>query len=255
MSLEEVKCFGSPRTSQMPRSGSCQCSIAVLDLALEDRPHAARAGSRATWCAGRPSPAPRPRRRAGPGRRRRCRPAPAGRARSPTRWSSVCSSRSARPSMPYMICSWPFGLLGAVGDEVEEVVGLPVEAERVQPPQRERRVADPAVAVVPVALALRRLGQRGRRGGDERAAGRVGQALERQRRALQVGPPRVVGELAAVEPVLPVVGGPDQPVVGVVDVRGAGVLGPGQRAEERLALLHHVPRGRARALEAEVEVA
>jgi hypothetical protein len=26
--FEEVKCLGSPRTSQMPRSGSCQCSIA-----------------------------------------------------------------------------------------------------------------------------------------------------------------------------------------------------------------------------------
>jgi hypothetical protein len=43
--------------------------------------------------------------------------------------------------------------IGDVGDEVEEVVGLPVEAERVQAPERERRVADPAVAVVPVALA------------------------------------------------------------------------------------------------------
>ena len=49
-----------------------------------------------------------------------------------------------------------------VGDVLHEVVGLPVEAERVQPPQRERRVAHPAVAVVPVALAARRLGQRGR---------------------------------------------------------------------------------------------
>ena len=42
-----------------------------------------------------------------------------------------------------------------VGDEVEEVVRLPVEAERVEAPERERRVADPGVAVVPVALAAR----------------------------------------------------------------------------------------------------
>ena len=76
---------------------------------------------------------------------------------------------------------------GDVGDEVEEVVGLPLEAQRQQRPQHERRVADPAVAVVPVALALRRLGQRGGRGGQQRAAGRVGEALERQRRALQEG--------------------------------------------------------------------
>ena len=76
--------------------------------------------------------------------------------------------------------------LGAVGDEVEEVVGLPVEAERVEAPERERGVADPGVAVVPVALAAGRLGQRGGGGGDDRAGRRVGQALERERAALQV---------------------------------------------------------------------
>jgi hypothetical protein len=46
-----------------------------------------------------------------------------------------------------------------VGDELDEVVGLPVEAERVQAAERERRVAHPRVAVVPVALAAGRLGQ------------------------------------------------------------------------------------------------
>ena len=44
--------------------------------------------------------------------------------------------------------------LGHVGEEPEEVVGLPVEAQGVQAPQGEGRIADPAVAVVPVALAL-----------------------------------------------------------------------------------------------------
>ena len=76
--------------------------------------------------------------------------------------------------------------LGHVGDEVEEVVGLPVEAERVQRPQRERRVADPAVAVVPVALAAGRLRQRRRGRGDERAGRRERQALQRERAALEV---------------------------------------------------------------------
>ena len=47
-----------------------------------------------------------------------------------------------------------------VGDELHELVGLPVEVEPVQRLQRERRVAHPRVAVVPVALAARRLGQR-----------------------------------------------------------------------------------------------
>ncbi len=73
-----------------------------------------------------------------------------------------------------------------VGDELHEVVGLPVEAERVQPPEREGRVAHPAVAVVPVALALRGLRQRGRRRRDGRTGGGVGEALERERRAVQM---------------------------------------------------------------------
>ena len=49
--------------------------------------------------------------------------------------------------------------LRGVGHEVEEVARLPVKAERVQAPQREGRVADPGVAVVPVPDAARRLGQ------------------------------------------------------------------------------------------------
>ena len=66
--------------------------------------------------------------------------------------------------------------------------------------------------------------------------------------------PGVVGKLAPVEPVLPVVGGPDQPVVGLVLVLRRRVLGPRQRAVDDLALLHHVARGRARALEPESQV-
>jgi hypothetical protein len=49
--------------------------------------------------------------------------------------------------------------LGEIGQEPEEVVGFPVEAERVQAPQGERGVAQPAVTVVPVALAARDLRQ------------------------------------------------------------------------------------------------
>ena len=57
----------------------------------------------------------------------------------------------------------------------------------MQAAEREGRVAHPGEAVVPVALAARRLGQRGRRRGDQRAGRRVGQALERQRAALAGG--------------------------------------------------------------------
>ena len=50
--------------------------------------------------------------------------------------------------------------------------------------QRERRVAQPAVAVVPVAHAADRLGQRGGRRGDDAAGRRVRQRLERDQAAL-----------------------------------------------------------------------
>src|SRR5205807_8357206 len=86
--------------------------------------------------------------------------------------------------------------LDQVAEEREVVTGLPLEAEGVQAPQRERRVAHPGVAVVPVALAAWGLGQaRGRRGGD-RAGGRERQALEGQGAAGQVAAPAVVGETA-----------------------------------------------------------
>ena len=80
--------------------------------------------------------------------------------------------------------------LGHVGYEVEEVVGLPVEAQGVEAPERERGVPDPGVAVVPVALPARRLRQRRGGRGDHGAGGRVGEALERQRAALEEGAPR-----------------------------------------------------------------
>ncbi len=91
-----------------------------------------------------------------------------------------------------------------VVDEGEEVVGLPVEAEGVQAPEGERRVADPGVAVVPVPFAAAGLRQRRGGRGEQRAGRRVRQALERQRAALQVDAPRVVGELALGDPLPPV---------------------------------------------------
>ena len=59
---------------------------------------------------------------------------------------------------------------------------------------REARVADPGEAVVPVALAADRLGQRGGGGGDDRAGRPVGEPLEHARadaaRAPGAGPRR-----------------------------------------------------------------
>ncbi len=121
--------------------------------------------------------------------------------------------------------------LDQVAEERDVVVGLPLEAEGVQAPQRERGVAHPGVAVVPVALAAGRLGQRGGGRGGDRAGGRERQALERQRAAGQVAAPAVVGEAAAGQPVLPVVRGPHQPPVGVRVGHRHVTVPPGQHAK------------------------
>ena len=162
---------------------------------------AAAAGSGA--CGAGSSRARRRRRRSGAGRRRRCRSAPGGRRRSPRGRRSVDSVRSRRPSIPYMICSEPSSVRLDVGDELHELVGLPVEVQAVQRLEREGRVAHPRVAVVPVALAARRLGQRRRERRDRRAGRHVGQALDRERRALDRVAPAVVGDARPAEPGAP----------------------------------------------------
>ena len=143
-----------------------------------------------------------------------------------------------------------------VGDVLDEVVGLPVQAERVQPPQREGRVAHPAEAVVPVAFAAGRLRQRGRRRGDERPRRHEREPLQRERRALQVVAPRMVGVVAVGEPVAPEMGRAVQvPLRLLGGVRPAEPLGPRQRAEAALAFLHRVTPVHAVALDAEPDVA
>ena len=87
-----------------------------------------------------------------------------------------------------------------------------------------------------------RLGQRGRRRRAHRAGRRVGQALQRQRAALAGTAPGMVGERAAREPVLPVMGRPDHLAVGVVVVVGGGVLAPRQRDERGVALAQQCAR-------------
>ena len=142
-----------------------------------------------------------------------------------------------------------------VGDELHELVGLPVEVEVVQRLQGEGRVAHPGVAVVPVALAARRLGQRRGQRGHRRAGGHVGQALDRQRGALDRRHPLVVGKPGAGEPRAPEAGRLRQPRVGVVEVGRRGeALGPRQRAVELVALGEQVARAHRVALDAERHV-
>src|SRR5947208_3619867 len=55
-----------------------------------------------------------------------------------------------------------------VGDELHELVGLPVEVQPVQGLKGEGGVPQPAVAIVPVAFSAGRLGQRRRQRRDRR---------------------------------------------------------------------------------------
>ena len=144
--------------------------------------------------------------------------------------------------------------LGEVGEEPEEIIRLPVEAQRVQAPQGERGVAQPAVAVVPVALPARDLRQRRGGRGDHGAARRERQALQRQRAALQVAAPRMVRETAPGQPVLPVVRGPDQPLACLLVGERRRVIGPGQGTEMDLTLPHPGPGHGPAALEPEPQV-
>ena len=159
--------------------------------------------------------------------------------------------------MPYITCSGtglPVRVLGDVVHEAEEVVGLPVEAQRVQAPQREGGVAHPRVAVVPVTFAARGFRQRGGRGRHQGAGRRVGQALERERAALQVAAPRMVGELADGDPLPPTLGGLPHLRRGLVPRFRCRQLRPRQR-DVHLVALHHAGAGaRLAALEAEAQV-
>ena len=192
--------------------------------------------------AGRSSRAALPRRRSGAGRRRRCRSAPGAIRRSRRGGRGCCSVRSFSPPIPYMICrcgsSWQ-----TLDDEAHEVARLLVEAERVQGPEAEGRVADPAVAVVPVALAAGRLRQRGGRRGDDRPGRRVGEALEHQGRALQVDAPGVVGEVAVAQPCAPEVFGRVEPLqrLGGAARPAEIALAPGDGAEAGLVLAQPQP--------------
>ena len=133
----------------------------------------------------------------------------------------------------------PFAVVGArhVGDEGEEVVGFAVEPQCVQAPQRERRVTHPRVAVVPVAFTLRRFGQRGGAGRQQCARRRIGEALQRQRAALQVGAPRVVREVADVDPLPPRFAGLPHLVGSLFVGLRRRMLGPRQRDEGVVAFL------------------
>src|SRR5207302_9005554 len=128
--------------------------------------------------------------------------------------------------------------------------GFVVEPQGVEAPQRERRIAHPAVPVVPVALAARRLRQRRRRRGNERPRRLKVEAAEYERRALQVPAPWMIGEGTARQPLAPGMRGRVHVTLSLLNgPRPAERLGPRQRAEDALALDEPMPGVRAVALD------
>ncbi len=121
--------------------------------------------------------------------------------------------------------------------------------------QREGGVAHPGVAVVPVALAARRLGQRGGEGRHRGPGRHVGHALDRQGRALDRVPEAVVGHARPPQPGAPEAHGGRDPALGVGHVpRRRQPALPGQGAVGALAGPQHVPRPDGAPLDAEGEV-
>ncbi len=97
-----------------------------------------------------------------------------------------------------------------VGDQIDDVVEIVLHdrgrAEPVERADHEIRVAQPAVAIIPVALGVRGLGDRGGHGRDHRAGFGVGRQLQRDRRA-DNGLLPVVGDRQRAHPVAPVIAG------------------------------------------------
>ena len=233
-------------------SATTRCGCARACAAPRCRRRAGRAGARPARPSS-PAPRSRRRRRAGtgggrgrPGRRRArcCRRRRAGSARGPgcrrapapcrgsrRRWrrSTRAASRS-RPT-PYSGCTWPSR--GAAHDVVQPVQVVLHRADLGQAVERahdEEGVAQPAVAVVPVAAAVRRLRDAGGHRRDDGAGVLVLAQLERDGGADHRVLPLQRHRQAA-RPVAPVQRGLLLEVArGVVDAAGQRLVGPEQQA-------------------------
>ena len=234
----------------MPWSGLRQRTAAVSAQSARNRgsPRRGRPSWSASRCGG--VRAARRRRRAGAGSTRRCRPAPAGCPASRRRCGELALGQVVlaadaehdlqRPRRG------PMPPAPAVVMKSKKSLGL-VRAGR--DPQRldgEAGVADPGVAVVPVALAADVLGQRRRRRGDDRAGRLVGQALQDPAAVVHEVPPRALVGLVQVGPRLP---GRERAVEQLGRARPAARL-RGDGVAQRAALqreVHDVPGPRGAA--------
>ncbi len=141
-----------------------------------------------------------------------------------------------------------------VEDEREEVVGFPVEPEGVQTPQCERRIAYPRVTVVPVTFSARCFGERGCRRREQRPGRAVGQSLECERAALQIGAPGMIREAARRDPFAPVVLGGDHLGDRLVEGVRHRAVPPRQCDEGRVALVEPTSRAGLAVLDAESQI-
>ena len=129
------------------------------------------------------------------------------------------------------------GVLPAVLQPVPEAGRLLGEPDAEQAVQRERGVADPGVAVVPVARAADRLGQAAGRCRDDRPRRFEGQELERDGRAVDHLPP-AAGVGAPREPAPPVGDGVAEQVLRLADPGApAGLVLGSQAAQDERGLL------------------
>jgi hypothetical protein len=123
-----------------------------------------------------------------------------------------------------------------IQDEAPVFDRFPVEAQAVQRAEHERRVPDPGEPVVPVAGPTPGFRQRGRRRGHDGARGGVAESLQGQRAAVEVGLPRVVGDLGRAQPVAPEIDRGVQRAERFLRAARNAALPPRQGDERRLAL-------------------
>ena len=134
------------------------------------------------------------------------------------------------------------GILPAILQPVPEAGRLLGEPDAEQAVQRERGIADPGVAVVPVARAADRLGQAARRGGDDRPRRFERQELERQGGAVDHFSP-AAGVSALRKPAPPVGDGLAEQLLGLADSgAAAGLVLASQAAQGERGVLRFPER-------------
>ena len=171
----------------------------------------------------------------------------------PVRFGRMDSVRSRSPPSPYI--TWRSLPSWTDRRRTRRTRPLPNRTRACTGPTARTSVRIHGVSVVPVPLAARRLGQRGGGSRHQRAGGRVREALQRERTALQVDPPGMVGNSTVIQPLAPST--PASATSGRPRPRRTRrfVVGPRRNDEPLVAVAHGRVRVRALALEAQPQIA